>query len=123
MASTSPKTALLPYVAPKVDVERIDSEIDAVSAKTGVTASLMKKIVFLESGYNPIAKGDTKFVCPKTGSISPSYGLVQISTCYFPEVSYEQATDEIFAINFLAQHLLRGGCHLWSTCRKPAQGG
>jgi hypothetical protein len=107
---------------------RIDAKIDVIAAKTGVTASLMKTLVYNESRYNPKAKGDGHYVCTAMqttnyGKITPSYGLAQISTCWHPEVSILQSTNEDFALNFMAHLLLKGECKQWTTCRKPAQGG
>lgn len=117
------KNAIRGFVVAKEDKQRIDDKIDAVSAKTGVTASLMKRLIYAESQYNVNAKGDGKYLCAKTGKIAPSWGLAQINECWHPEVSYEQATNEDFAINFMAELLLKGECHQWTTCRKPSSDG
>lgn len=47
-----------------------------------------------------------------------SVGLVQIRDCNHPEVSYEQATNPIFAVNFLIKHFDK--CETWwkNTCGK-----
>jgi len=76
----------------------------------------MRYIINNESTYDTFAKGDRNYVCPKTGEVAPSFGLVQINTCWHPEVTYAQATNEEFAITFLAMHLAEGRCYLWTTC-------
>jgi len=45
-----------------------------------------------------------------------SVGLAQIRDCNHPEVSYEQAKDPIFAINFIITHIDK--CKTWwkATC-------
>ena len=45
-----------------------------------------------------------------------SVGLAQIRDCNHPEVSYKQAIDPIFAINFIISHIDK--CKTWwkSTC-------
>jgi len=76
----------------------------------------MRYIIKNESSYRPSVEGDSDYICPATGKVSPSYGLAQISSCWHPEVTYAQATNEEFAITFLAMHLAEGRCYLWTTC-------
>ena len=76
----------------------------------------MHYIIKNESSYNPLAKGDVGYYCKRTQQIAPSFGLVQINSCWHPNVSYEQATDPEFAIDFLARNLADKKCYLWSTC-------
>lgn len=101
--------------------QTIDQLIEANSVKYDVSADLMHHIVKYESTYNPTAEGDVKYVCtakksPLYNQTAPSYGLVQINTCWHPDVSYAQATDPAFALEFLAKNLSEGKCYLWSTC-------
>lgn len=94
----------------------IDTLIDEIALKEGVSASTMRHIVSHESRYKITAMGDTTYFCQRTGEYGPSYGLVQINTCWHPMVSYAEATDPEFALTFLARELKAGRCHLWSTC-------
>ncbi len=45
-----------------------------------------------------------------------SVGLVQIRDCNHPDVSFEQATDPIFSVNFLIKNINK--CNTWwkNTC-------
>jgi len=52
------------------------------------------------------------------GSYEQSYGLVQIHLPDNPDVSYEEATDPEFAIEFLAQKLKTGRGGMWTCYRK-----
>lgn len=66
----------------------------------------------IQSGYH------YKFSDPKRGIAigdrEKSYGLAQISLPHHPEVSYEEAIDPDFALNFLAKNLSEGKGWLWS---------
>src|SRR3990167_7685912 len=45
-------------------------------------------------------------------------GLVQITACWHPSVSDEEAYDPAFSLEFLAKNLKKGRCHWWTTCRR-----
>ncbi len=94
----------------------IIANIERLAGIFEVDAEVMKEIVDKESGYVVTAVGDKNYYCKRTGKISPSYGLSQISSCWHPEVTYEQATNPEFAIEFLAISLSKGKCKQWSTC-------
>jgi hypothetical protein len=95
--------------------EEINVLIDEKAKEYGVSSWTMKYIVSHESHYNVVALGDKGFICPKTGQIAPSRGLVQINRCYWPN-EYKLAYDPEFAIDFLARQLKKGRCDYWSTC-------
>lgn len=108
------------YEAPKP--KTISELIHDNAVKYGVSEWLMTEIIRNESRNKPTAKGDADYVCKRTGQISPSYGLVQISSCWHPEVTYEQATNPAFAIEFLAKGIAAGKCRSeWTTCRALIQ--
>lgn len=46
-----------------------------------------------------------------------SFGLAQVHLRDWPDVSYEQAIDPIFAINFMAKHFAKGEKGMWSCAR------
>lgn len=50
----------------------------------------------------------------KIGERERSYGLVQIHLPDHPEVSYEQATDPEFSIEFMAKKFSQGRAYEWS---------
>lgn len=78
----------------------------------------MHHIIFRESTYNVNAEGDLDLICERTGESVYARGLVQITRCWFPEVSDEQAFDPEFSIHFLAKGLASGKCSVWwlATC-------
>lgn len=97
--------------------ESIGAKIDRIANVYKVPDNIIYDIVKRESGFNPKAVGDVNYVCPKTGKIAPSWGLVQISSCWH-DIAKEQAEDPDFALNFLAKNLALGKCKMWSTCPK-----
>lgn len=97
-----------PYVEPIVPVKlTIDEKIDLVAAKYKVSPSLMKKVIYCESSYNPKAVGDG----------GTSFGLSQIHLPAHPEVTKEQAFDEDFAINFMGESFSKNKHRMWSCWR------
>lgn len=54
----------------------------------------------------------------KNGTREQSYGLVQINLPSHPDVTYDEATDVDFSINFMAKQFAKGNQKIWS-CFKP----
>jgi hypothetical protein len=82
----------------------------------------MYYIVRGESGFNPNTKGDTKIICDRTGEAVYARGLVQITRCYHPEITDEQAFNIDFSLKFLAEKIRAGKClQEWTVCREFAK--
>lgn len=96
-------------------------KIEKVSQEYGVSEGLMTYIVQNESQFHQYAVGDRHITCPMTGEKMRSRGLVQVSDCYWPEISDREAFDPDFSLRFLAEKLSEGRCSLWSTCRRWKQ--
>lgn len=96
--------------------DTIPELITYYASKYDVSTTTMTTIVTNESSFNPLAIGDMGITCKKTGRPVRARGAVQITECYFPEITDAQAFDPDFAINFLAEKLSLGQCFLWSTC-------
>ena|SRR3990167_7489674 len=79
---------------------------------------LLLAIVKAESSLNPLAEGDMDIICRRTGEPVRARGLVQITACWHPSVSDEEAYDPAFSLEFLAKNLKKGRCHWWTTCRR-----
>lgn len=92
-----------PYVEPPKQLT-IDEKIDIYAEKHNVSASLMKKVIYCESSYNPKAVGDG----------GTSFGLSQIHLPAHQEVTKEQAFNEDFAIEFMAKAFSQGQFRMWS---------
>jgi hypothetical protein len=90
--------------------ERIDQEIEKKAAQYGQSASRLKSIVDCESKYVTdiqsfhTYKKDYPEWGVKAGDRELSFGLAQIHLPHHPSVTYEQAVDPAFAIDFLAKN-------------------
>lgn len=70
--------------------------VDYYAEKHGVENELAHYIIKGESTYNPEAKGDLNIICnnprsPHNGQPVYARGLGQLTRCYYPEVSDEEA--------------------------------
>ena len=97
--------------------EDIDWYISVMATKYNVSEDTMHAIVKGESQYNDMTRdGDMSITCARTGLPVRARGLVQITECYFPDVTDEEAQHVPYAIEFLAKNMSEGlGVMLWST--------
>jgi len=103
-----------------MDLNHYQSLVDEISAKWGVSPTLVNAIIRCENRdlVPNLQSGLTyNFDYPAIGIIKGereySFGLVQINLHYNPHVSYVQATDPAFSINFLAENLAAGRHSMW----------
>jgi hypothetical protein len=88
-----------------------------IAEEYGVSCETMLHIVEAESQWVTDARGDMNLTCKLDGLPVKARGLAQITRCYYPTVSDEEADDPIFALHFLAEKLSEGQCKSqWSTC-------
>lgn len=86
----------------------------------------MDAIINCESQYHPTiqSKHVYKHSDPQRGIYAggreQSYGLVQIHLPAHPHVSYEEAIDPEFAVEFLAKNIAAGRANMWTCYRKVA---
>ena len=99
-------------------------EIVAVKSKEyGVSEAVMRDIIECESGWNTTLQSRHVYTFSRpergiyAGNREMSYGLVQIHLPDHPNVTYEQAIDPTFAVEFLAKHIRDGNLWMW-TCAK-----
>lgn len=78
----------------------IKDMVSCYAKKNGVNEKLAQYIVAQESNYDPTLIGDMKIKCPSTGKPVRSRGLVQITECYYPEITDAQAFDPNFNLDF-----------------------
>ena len=97
--------------------EDISWYISVMATKYNVSEDTMHAIVKGESQYNDMTRdGDMNITCARTGLPVRARGLVQITECYFPEITDEEARHVPYAIEFLAKNMSEGlGVMLWST--------
>ena len=78
----------------------VHSLVDIYANKYGVDNNLAHYIVSHESGYNPNAIGDLNVICKRTGEPAYSRGLMQITRCYYSNITDEQAFNPEFNLDF-----------------------
>lgn len=93
-------------------VECINATIATFAKKYSVEGKigLLEKIVFCESTYKVNAVNHTE----KEYSV----GLVQINLMAHPHITYEQAVDVDFAIEFLVKNVSEGRGSMWTCYQK-----
>lgn len=102
-----------PKLSPKLPVVKrkpTEAQIALINQKAlqyGVSTTTLTKVISCESSFVETAMGDGGY----------SRGLVQIHAKYHPDVTYAQATDPEFAIDFLARNLSEGRGSMWTCYR------
>jgi len=113
----------------KIDTETIPEKIEYYSEQYNVSSELMTQIISCETSGTFDSKIQSKilykFSSSKRGIVKgtqeQSYGLAQIHLPDHPEVTYEQATDADFALEFMANELSKENGEIWS-CYKIIKG-
>ena len=101
----------------------IPTRIKHYATLYNVSEATMTRIVECESNFIEDAqsihtyKRDRPELGVKKGEREKSYGLVQVHLPSHPNITYEQAIDPDFSLNFLALNLSEGRGYLW-TCFK-----
>lgn len=101
-----------------------DVEIVAYAAKYGVSAPLMRRIIECETAntFDPKIQSFVRYAYSRPaygivkGDRERSFGLAQIHLPDNPRISYEQATDPDFALNFMASEIAAGNTWRWKAC-------
>lgn len=81
----------------------------------------MDKVISCESGYNPTIQSHHRYKKDRphegvvAGQREQSFGLVQIHLPAHPNVSYQDALNPEFSVEFLAKKLSRDAGSHW-TC-------
>lgn len=98
----------------------IKEMVSCYAKENGVNEKLAQYVVSNESQYNPNLTGDMDIKCPSTGKPVRSRGLVQITECYYPDVTDAQAFDPNFNLQFGMKLIkYKKSCmSQFSTCRK-----
>lgn len=89
-----------PPPAPTCAEGSIKQMVSCYAKEYGVNDKLAHYVVENESQYDPNLVGDLHIKCPQTGKPVRARGLVQITECYYPEVTDEQAFDPNFNLEF-----------------------
>lgn len=83
----------------------------AVEAKLSPTKVIQVINCETAGTWDPKIQSRAKY---KNGKQEQSFGLVQIHLPAHPNVSYEEATDPYYAIDFLIDHWKKGNQWMWS---------
>lgn len=100
--------------------ETIKSMIRKLSREYGVNPELVLYIAQKESSFNTNAVGDMKIFCARTNSPVRARGLFQITECFFPDITDEQAFDYLWSAEWAIKQLSEGKkrcLSLWTSCR------
>jgi len=97
--------------------ECLEEMVERYALKYNVSASQMKAVITCESGWNPTIQS----LHTNKGGREQSFGLAQIHAPSHPHVTYEQATDPEFSIQFMAKAFSEGKQGMWS-CYKSIYG-
>lgn len=110
VATSTPVVVETPHIWSEQDTKSL---IYAKAIEYGTDADLMLRIVECETAHS-IASTTIQSRHYRDGIREQSYGLVQINLPHNPDLTYEQATDPLFSIDYLAKQLKAGRGFLWS---------
>jgi len=126
-AASAPVVEAKTEVVTTIAVETIPEKINRYANKHNVSAEIMTKIMRCENvRLDPTKQSDLRYTFSSErrgiveGERERSFGLVQI---HLPDhnITYEQATDPDFAIEFLAKSYAQGKASwMWKTCYTKA---
>ena len=97
--------------------EVIKEKIEFYADKYEVSAELMDTIVSCETA-GTYQYDIQSYATYKSGLREKSYGVAQIHLPDWPDITYAQAIDPDFALDFLAKKLSEGKGKLWSCYPK-----
>jgi hypothetical protein len=103
--------------------ERIKQEIAAVAKKYKVSEDKMRETIQCESHFVTDIQSHHLYSFTDAtrgiyaGEREQSYGLSQIHLPDHPKVTYEQAIDPKFAINFMGKAFANGYAYWWTCAR------
>lgn len=112
-----------PIYAPDKLTPRQIVQVKAV--EYGVPAPLLEKMITCESQWQTTVQSrhiyprDIPKVGIKKGTRERSFGIAQLNLDWNPNITYEQATDPMFSIDFMAKKVSEGKGYLWSCFPKP----
>lgn len=103
--------------------EKALSLIKKYATQYKVSAQDMERVMRCENkDFNPTLQSFHRY---KNGEREKSFGVSQIHLPAHPEISYEQATNMEFSIEFMAKEFSKGNQKIWSCWKivnTPSQG-
>lgn len=118
IATTTPNVIVIQTAAPHDMIEVVNYAM-TLAEEHDVPYELVEYIVKHESNWYPYALGDLHINCKKTGKAVTARGLLQITSCYHPQVTNEQAFDPYWSLAWgVPQMADPTQCQrLWTTCK------
>lgn len=94
-------------------------DLSYYSQKYNVPESILTYVIEHESNYNEKAIGDMNITCKRTGLPVRARGLLQITECFYPEISDECAFNAKCSLEKMLPIMAdKERCiSQWSTCR------
>ena len=124
----SPET-LTAHLIPTYDFTSTSSVRAYIESQATTTPIRALYIAENESHFKSDARGDLHITCknknsPQYGKPVTSRGVFQVSRCWFPEITDEQADDVVFITEWALPRIAdRETCKmLWTTCREYFRG-
>jgi len=90
------------------------------SIQQGVSPELVLYMAENESHFRLQAIGDMDITCPHTGKPVRSRGIFQISECWYPEITDQEAFSLASSTAFALSHIKKSKqwcMSQWTTCR------
>ena len=98
-------------------VKTIEQLIEEKALYYGVSADKVRYIIKKESQYNPNAIGDMDIICKRTGLPVRARGILQITECWYPDISDACAFDVECSLDRMLP-IMKTNCESqWTTCR------
>jgi hypothetical protein len=102
------------------EVETVEQKISRVALEHNIASTTLFNLAMGESSLDPLKEGDMGVLCPigvnKDKPIRAK-GLVQITDCYQPEITDEQAFNPDWALNWAADKIAKGEAwKTWTLC-------
>ena len=94
-------------VQPRIEV------LERIALKYKVDPFVVRTVTQCESSGSTTIQSNYYY----KGKRERSFGIAQINLDWNPDVTYEQAIDPIFSLEFLASHLAKAQGYLWTCWR------
>ena len=100
-------------------IESLEDKVIRIAKEHKIATTTLFNLIKSESSFNPNQLGDMDINCKvgvNKGKPVRAKGLVQITDCYNPDITDDQAFDPDFAINFGAKEIAQNGGFHFVSC-------
>ena len=97
----------------------IQACIEEKATQYNVSSEKLHYIIMNESSYKPNATGDMDIICKRTGLPVRARGILQITECWYPNISDECAYDVECSLDKMLPIMAdKESCvEQWTTCK------